>query len=79
MFSTLVQVFPIWTPTSTHMDLIINKASVISKVGIHKLFNTLVLGFPPYEHEYSQANTHVYAHEPHYYQSELKVRWKHIK
>ena len=52
--------------TSTLMNIIIPLAILIIRLEPINLADTLLLGFPPYEHHYSLGNTHIYAYEHHY-------------
>mgnify|MGYP000288021485 CR=1 FL=1 len=52
---------------STPTDLILTWAIHMSGSGKIKVPDVYVLSLPPYEHEYSPGNTHIYAHGPHSY------------
>ena len=53
--------------TSTPTDLTLTWAIHMSAAGTIKDRDTFVLSLPPYEHEYSLGNTHIYAYGSHSY------------
>ncbi len=59
---------------STPTDLILTLAIHMSGSGKIKVLDLYVLSLPPYEHEYSRGNTHIYAYGSHSYLGNTHVR-----
>ena len=59
---------------STPTDVILTRAIHMSGAGKVKDPDLYVLSLPPYEHEYSPGNTHIYTYGCHSYPGNAHVR-----